>query len=158
MKRKVHQKYRGEGYCLVPGSCGGSWSDIEEVSFLLGLYIFGKNLNQVRRFIDTRTMGDILSHYYGKFYKSDEYRRWSDCRKMRSKRCAYGPRIFIGWRQQELLSRLCLHVPEACQNTILEVLLEVLLHTADGFFFLCLKSGSLSINDHRETHICSFTA
>lgn len=121
MKRKVHQKYRGEGYCLVPGSCGGSWSDIEEASFLLGLYIFGKNLNQVRRFIDTRTMGDILSHYYGKYYKSDEYRRWSDCRKMRSKRCAYGPRIFIGWRQQELLSRLCLHVPEACQNTILEV-------------------------------------
>ncbi|KAE9445688.1 hypothetical protein C3L33_22412, partial [Rhododendron williamsianum] len=121
MKRQMHQKYGGEGYCLVPGSCGSSWSDIEEASFLLGLYIFGKNLVQVRRFIDTKTMGDILSHYYGKFYKSNEYLRWSDCRKLRSKRCAYGPRIFTGLRQQELLSRLCLHVSEACQNTMLEV-------------------------------------
>ncbi|GFZ21819.1 hypothetical protein Acr_29g0009810 [Actinidia rufa] len=48
MKRKIH-KYGGKPYCLVPGSSGGSWSDVEESSFLLGLYIFGKNLVQMVR-------------------------------------------------------------------------------------------------------------
>ncbi|KAL6970307.1 hypothetical protein U1Q18_030006 [Sarracenia purpurea var. burkii] len=120
-KKKKHQKLRGEGCCLVPGSVGGSWSDIAEASFLLGLYIFGKSLIQVKRFIDGKTMGDILSFYYGKFYKSHQYRRWSDCRKMRSRRCVYGQRIFTGLRQQELLSRLSLHVSEECQSTLLEV-------------------------------------
>ncbi|XP_057466970.1 uncharacterized protein LOC130756467 isoform X2 [Actinidia eriantha] len=120
MKRKMH-KYVGERYCLVPGSFGGPWSDIEEASFLLGLYIFGKNLVQVKRFIDSKKMGDLLSFYYGKFFRSDEYRRWSDCRKMRSRRCAYGQRIFTRSRQQELLSRLSQNVSEECQNNLVEV-------------------------------------
>ncbi|GFZ08981.1 hypothetical protein Acr_20g0007890 [Actinidia rufa] len=119
MKRKMH-KYVGERYCLVPGSFVGSWSDIEEASFLLGLYVFGKNLVQVKRFIDSKKMGDLLSFYYGKFFRSDEYRRWSDCRKMRSRRCAYGQRIFTRSRQQELLSRLSQNVSEECQNNLVE--------------------------------------
>ncbi|XP_057485380.1 uncharacterized protein LOC130771732 isoform X2 [Actinidia eriantha] len=120
MKRKIH-KYGGKPYCLVPGSFGGSWSDVEEARFLLGLYIFGKNLVQVKRFIDSNKMGDMLSFYYGRFFRSDEYRRWSDCRRVRSRRCAYGQRIFMGSRQQELLSRLSLNVSEECQNTLVEV-------------------------------------
>ncbi|KAF8387806.1 hypothetical protein HHK36_026464 [Tetracentron sinense] len=117
----LDQKYRGKGYCPVPGTLGDSWKDIEQDSFLLGLYIFGKNLVQVKSFIGSREMGDILSFYYGKFYRSDEHRRWSVCRKMSSRRFIHGQRIFTGWRQQELLSRLFSRVTEECQSTLLEV-------------------------------------
>lgn len=126
MDSKTRQKYKGEGCCLVPGSIGGSWSASEEASFLLGLYIFGKNLIQVKKFMESKMTGDIQSFYYGRFYRSDKYRRWSDCRKMRSRKCVYGQRIFTGLRQQELLSRLFLHVSEECKSTLLEVLPEVL--------------------------------
>uniref|UniRef100_A0A2N9EC62 SANT domain-containing protein n=1 Tax=Fagus sylvatica TaxID=28930 RepID=A0A2N9EC62_FAGSY len=58
------------GLCLFPGSLGESWSDIECDSFLLGLYIFGKNLILVKRFVESKEMGDILSFYYGKFHRT----------------------------------------------------------------------------------------
>lgn len=106
---------------LVPGSSVESWTHIEYNSFLLGLYVFGKNFNLVRRFVGSKSMGDILFFYYGKFYRSEGYRRWADSRKLRNKRCIYGQKIFTGWRQQELLSRLFCHVSEECQNTVLEV-------------------------------------
>lgn len=109
------------GLCLFPGSLGESWSDIECDSFLLGLYIFGKNLILVKRFVESKEMGDILSFYYGKFHRSARYRRWSECRKLRSRRCIYGQKIFTGWRQQELLSRMLSHLSEECQNKLLEV-------------------------------------
>ncbi|XP_010259676.1 PREDICTED: uncharacterized protein LOC104599012 [Nelumbo nucifera] len=105
----------------VPGSSSEPWSDIEKKSFILGLYIFGKNLVQVKRFIGSKAMGDILSFYYGKFYRSDGHRRWSECRKMRSRRSVHGQRIFTGWRQQELLSRLLMNVPEERKSALLEV-------------------------------------
>ncbi|OVA15003.1 SANT domain [Macleaya cordata] len=105
----------------VPGSLGNSWSDIEQESFLLGLYIFGKNLVQVKRFIESKEMGDIQSYYYGRFYRSDGHRRWSECRKIRSRRCIHGQRIFTGSRQQELLSRVLPGVSEECKNSFLEV-------------------------------------
>ncbi|KAJ4967922.1 hypothetical protein NE237_014623 [Protea cynaroides] len=108
-------------YCPVPGSLGASWSDIEKESFVLGLYIFGKNLIQLQRFMGSKEMGDILSFYYGEFYRSDGHHKWSECRKIRSRRCIHGQRIFTGWRQQELLSRLLPHVSEECQNTLREV-------------------------------------
>lgn len=98
-----------------------SWTDIEYDSFLLGLYIFGKNFNFVKRFVGSKKMGHILSFYYGKFYRSENYRRWSQCRKLRNKRCIFGQKIFTGWRQQELLSRLFSHVSTDCQNTLIEV-------------------------------------
>ncbi|KAA8527467.1 hypothetical protein F0562_034818 [Nyssa sinensis] len=121
MKIGMHQKYRSPGNCLVPGSFGDSWSGIEEERFLLGLYIFEKNLVLVKKFIESKKMRDLLSFYYGKFYRSAGYQRWSDCRKMRSKRCVYGPKIFTGLRQQEFLSRLLPRVSEECQITLLEV-------------------------------------
>ncbi|GFY85102.1 hypothetical protein Acr_03g0018760 [Actinidia rufa] len=132
MDRNIHM-YPGEGYYLIPSSFGESWSDIEEASFLLGLYIFGKNLVQVKKFIESKTMGDVQSFYYGKFYRSDKYRRWSDCRKMRSRKCVYGQRIFTGLRQQELLSRLFSRVSEECQNTLLEVFSEALILVVSYF-------------------------
>ncbi|KAK4559186.1 hypothetical protein RGQ29_008439 [Quercus rubra] len=109
------------GLCPLPGSVGESWRDIECDSFLLGLYIFGKNLVLVKRFVESKKMEDILSFYYGKFYRSDRYHRWSECQKLRSKRYICGQKIFTGWRQQELLSRIFSHVSEECQNKLLEV-------------------------------------
>lgn len=121
MSNELHHKSEGKGYSLVPGLLGESWSEIEEASFLLGLYIFGKNLVQVKRFIESKSMGDILSFYYGKFYRSKSYCRWSECRKMRSRKCIYGQKIFTGLRQQELLSRLLPRLSEDCKNTLVEI-------------------------------------
>ncbi|XP_027329878.1 uncharacterized protein LOC113846135 isoform X2 [Abrus precatorius] len=117
----MHEKHRDNGRCLVPGSASDTWNEIEEASFILGLYIFGKNLVQVKRFIGDKKMGDILSFYYGKFYKSEKYQRWSGCRKMRSRKCIYGQKIFTGPRQQELLSRLLPNMSEECHKKLLEV-------------------------------------
>lgn len=117
----MHDKLRGGGDCLVPGSASDAWNEIEEASFTLGLYIFGKNLDQVKRFIGNKKMGDVLLFYYGKFYKSEKYQRWSRCRKMRSRKCIFGQKIFTGPRQQELLSRLLPNVSEECRSRLLEV-------------------------------------
>uniref|UniRef100_A0A0R0I5U8 SANT domain-containing protein n=1 Tax=Glycine max TaxID=3847 RepID=A0A0R0I5U8_SOYBN len=45
-----------------------SWSDADVKSFLLGLFIFGKNFLNIKRFLENKGMGEILSFYYGKFY------------------------------------------------------------------------------------------
>lgn len=119
LKTKLDQVERG--LCPLPGSLGESWKQIECDSFLLALYIFGKNLNLVKRFVESKRIGDILSFYYGKFYKSDGYRRWSECRKLRGRRFVHGQKIFTGWRQQELLSRIFSHVSEECKSILLEV-------------------------------------
>ncbi|KAL2464139.1 uncharacterized protein Fot_52095 [Forsythia ovata] len=111
----------GQGFLLLPGLVSDCLSDIEKEPFLLGLYIFGKNFTQLRRFIESKGMGTVLSFYYGKFYRSREYRRWSECRKMRSRRCVHGQKIFSGLRQQELLSRILPSVSDECQNALLEV-------------------------------------
>ncbi|KAG6392963.1 hypothetical protein SASPL_147192 [Salvia splendens] len=110
-----------EGHLLVPGSLCESWSDAEKASFVLALYIFEKNFVEVRRFVGSKGMGAILSFYYGEFYGSDAYRRWSEGRKTKSKKCVYGQRIFSGLRQQEFLSRLFSRVSEKCKSSLLEV-------------------------------------
>ncbi|KAK9084183.1 hypothetical protein Scep_030654 [Stephania cephalantha] len=120
-RSNLDRKHGGEDYYAVPGCLGSPWSDIERQGFLLGLYIFGKNLVQVKKFVDSKEMGDILLFYYGKFYRSDEHRRWLDCRKTRSRKCIHGQKIFTGWRQQELVSRLLPHVSKECQDVLLEV-------------------------------------
>ncbi|XP_038715552.1 uncharacterized protein LOC120009159 [Tripterygium wilfordii] len=106
---------------LVPGSSGDLWKDAEVDNFLLGLYIFGKNFFLVKRFIENKEMGDILSYYYGEFYRSDKYRRWSDCWKTKCKKYIRGRRIFTGWRLKEFLARLHPHVPEEFQSALPEV-------------------------------------
>ena len=119
MQSRQSRKIRG--YIPLPGSAKAPWSDSESQSFLLGLYIFGKNLVQVQRFVESKDMGDVLSFYYGKFYRSDAQHRWVECRKIRSRRCILGHRIFAGWRQQELLSRLLPSRSKEAQDTLLEV-------------------------------------
>lgn len=105
----------------LPGMARYSWSDEEAQTFLLGLYIFGKNLVQVTKFTETKTMGEVLSYYYGEFFRSDAYRRWAACRKARSRRCILGLRIFSGPRQQELLSRLLAGVAREVEAPLMEV-------------------------------------
>ncbi|CAN1129732.1 hypothetical protein LINPERPRIM_LOCUS17618 [Linum perenne] len=111
-------KCGSRSYHLVPGDYDEEWSDVDEAGFMLGLYIFGKNLVQVQSFVQSKTMGQILSFYYGKFYRSDRYRRWSECGKLKGRKRMFGQRIFTGSRQQELLSRLIPRVSEECLITL----------------------------------------
>ncbi|KAI9123286.1 hypothetical protein K1719_006175 [Acacia pycnantha] len=121
-KIEVHENNKGKGFCLVPGSSFDTWNEKEEARFILSLYIFGKNLVQVKRFMgNNKKMRDILSFYYGKFYKSEKYCRWSECRKMKGRKCIYGQKIFTGARQQELLSRLQPKLSEECCKNLLGV-------------------------------------
>ncbi|KAK7323773.1 hypothetical protein VNO77_27264 [Canavalia gladiata] len=121
----MHDKQRDKGHCLVPGFASETWNEIEKASLILGLYIFGKNLVQVKRFIGNKKMGDILSFYYGKFYKSDKYQRQSGRREMRSRKCIYEQKIFSVPRQQELLSRLLPNVSENATGSLgLKALIE----------------------------------
>ncbi|GMP40243.1 hypothetical protein CsSME_00010766 [Camellia sinensis var. sinensis] len=76
---------------------------------------------KVKRFMESKEMGEILSFYYGKFYGTNEHRRYSDWRRMlKSKKCKIGQNFFTGWRQQELLSRLLPHVPGEAKCTLVE--------------------------------------
>ncbi|WJX85399.1 hypothetical protein P8452_67858 [Trifolium repens] len=106
---------------LAPGRLSSSWSDADTKSFLLGLFIFGKNFIQIKRFLDNKGMGEILSFYYGKFYKTDGYRRWSECRKKKGSKCMIGRKLFTGPRQHELLSRLIPHVSKESQDNLFQV-------------------------------------
>ncbi|XP_062003429.1 uncharacterized protein LOC133720955 [Rosa rugosa] len=119
-ERHLHQLLRSKSCSLVPDSSREPWSDAEADSFLLGLYIFGKNFIQVKRFMEHKTTGEIMSFYYGIFYRSEEYYRWSDCQKGRKRKCIIGEKIFTGWRQQELFSRMIPHVQEESRITLLE--------------------------------------
>ncbi|KAJ0976210.1 hypothetical protein J5N97_018175 [Dioscorea zingiberensis] len=116
------QPGKAKGCCPLPGKPSTLWTFAESQSFLLGLYIFGKNLDQIRKFMGNKDMGDVLSYYYGKFYKSDAHRRWTESRKIRSRRCVHGARILTGWRQQELLSRLLPSISKDVQDTLLEAI------------------------------------
>ncbi|CAH8353246.1 unnamed protein product [Eruca vesicaria subsp. sativa] len=105
-----------------PGTLGESWEDSEKERFLLGLYFLGKNLVLLQRFVGSKKMGDMLSYYYGSFYRSNEYKRWVDGRKSRrSRRSVQGHKLLTDWRQQELLSRISCHVSEECKSMLLKV-------------------------------------
>ncbi|KAL2345682.1 hypothetical protein Fmac_006967 [Flemingia macrophylla] len=112
---------KSKKYALVPGSSSKSWSDSDGKTFLLGLYIFGKNFNQIKRFLENKEMGEMLAFYHGKFYKSDEYCRWSNCRKIKGRKSVIGEKLFTGRRLHKLLSRLILHVSEESKYTLLQV-------------------------------------
>ncbi|XP_039032211.1 uncharacterized protein LOC120167189 [Hibiscus syriacus] len=120
-KTSLFRPCEGKKSHLIPGSSGYSWSDAEVDGFLLCLFIFGKDFRLIKRFIESKEMGDILSFYYGAFYRSDRYCRWSDGQKKGTRRNVYGRKILTGWRQQELLSRLLTHVPKELQNDFQEV-------------------------------------
>ncbi|KAL8130479.1 hypothetical protein V2J09_019634 [Rumex salicifolius] len=112
---------RVNGYDFVPGLQGeDAWSEFEVECFLLGLYLFGKNLLQVKEFMEVKEMGQVLSFYYERFYKTAKYQRWADCRKIKGRKCIIGLRTLSGSRQHELLSRLLSHLSEVSRNTAME--------------------------------------
>ncbi|KAI3927939.1 hypothetical protein MKW98_023540 [Papaver atlanticum] len=96
-------------YYAAPGCLGNSWTDLEKEAFLLGLYIFGKNLVMVKRFVESKAMADILSFYYGEFKGSEKQEVYT-----RTK-------MFKTWRQQKFLSCLLPRIPEKCHATLVEV-------------------------------------
>uniref|UniRef100_A0ACD5YLM7 Uncharacterized protein n=1 Tax=Avena sativa TaxID=4498 RepID=A0ACD5YLM7_AVESA len=110
-----------EQFTPLSGLSSSLWSGTEAECFLLGLYIFGKNLNLLSRFVGNKTIGNVLSYYYGKFYKSDAYKRWSDCRKARTRRCILGEHVFTGWRQQEIICRLKSVIFEEAHDSLVEI-------------------------------------
>ncbi|CAN6361519.1 unnamed protein product [Urochloa humidicola] len=125
----------------LPYSPIAIWTDHEAELFLLGLYIFGKNVNLLSWFLGTKTVGDVLSYYYGKFYNRDAYKRWSDCRKAKSRKCILGERIFQGWRRQELISRLKSNIPEEAHDSLIEIFKSFSdSHTSLKEFVFALKS------------------
>ncbi|KHN16113.1 hypothetical protein glysoja_012089 [Glycine soja] len=110
-----------EDNVAAAANLNNSWSDADVKSFLLGLFIFRKNFVQIKRFLENKGMGEILSFYYGKFYKSDEYQRWSDCKKLKGRKCITGHKLFSGRKQRELLSHLTLHVSEEFKDALQQV-------------------------------------
>ncbi|ESW16931.1 hypothetical protein PHAVU_007G196000 [Phaseolus vulgaris] len=106
---------------VAEANLNNSWSDADVKSFLLGLFIFGKNFVQIKRFLENKEMGEILSFYYGKFYKSDEYCRWSECKKIKGRKSITGDKLFSGQKHWELLSRLTFHVSEELKDALQQV-------------------------------------
>lgn len=119
--KSLNQQGEIEQFTPLPGLSSSLWSGTEAECFLLGLYIFGKNLSLLSRFLGNKTVGDVLSYYYGMFYRRNAYKRWSDCRKARTTRCIIGERIFTGWRQQEIISRLKSVILEEVHDSLVEV-------------------------------------
>ncbi|KAI3668250.1 hypothetical protein L6452_43327 [Arctium lappa] len=92
-----------------------SWSDSEKDSFLLGLYLFGKNFRLVNKFIGNIGIRNILPYYYGTFYRTAEHQKWSTFQKRKHKKIIPGKKIFTGWRQQELFARLFPSLTNECK-------------------------------------------
>ncbi|CAL9214248.1 unnamed protein product [Arabidopsis halleri] len=103
----------------VPAIPSSSWEDLEVASFVLGLYTFGKNFTQVKNFMENKGIGEVMLFYYGKFYNSAKYHSWSESRKKRNRKCVYGRKLYSGWRQQQLLTRLMPSIPDEPQKQML---------------------------------------
>ncbi|XP_050914643.1 uncharacterized protein LOC127129522 [Lathyrus oleraceus] len=98
-----------------------TWSEADAESFVLALFIFGKNFTQIKKLLENKGMGEILSFYYGKFYKSDGYHRWSECRKLKGRKHMIAKKLSTKMRQHDLLSRLSPHVTKKSQDTLSKV-------------------------------------
>ncbi|WJX23587.1 hypothetical protein P8452_12786 [Trifolium repens] len=95
---------------------------------MLGLCIFGKSFAQLKRFIGSKTIGDIQSFYYTKFYKSEGHKRWKAYREVRVEyivvgRCkisVYRQTLFTKPTHQYLLSRLLNNDSVECCKKLLQ--------------------------------------
>ena len=106
----------------VPSSSNEeSWSELEHDSFVLGLYIFGKNFHAVDSFMGNKGMQNVISYYYGKFYRSEQHQKWSMYVKKRRTKSSPGRKTLRGWRRQELLSRLLPNVTDECKTRLTQV-------------------------------------
>jgi hypothetical protein len=107
---------------FVPEEEPEVWSESEISAFVLGLHLFGKELNSVKRLVGSKHMKDVMNYYYGPFYKSPAFLRWVSAKNSQSRRCVHGARIVSGWRQQELLLKLNSLLPDPVKQ---EQLLKV---------------------------------
>ncbi|KAK2448728.1 arginine-glutamic acid dipeptide repeat protein [Trifolium repens] len=96
---------------------------------MLGLYIFGKSFTQVKRFIGSKTIGDIQTFYYTKFYKSEDHKRWKAYREARVEYIVvddeyeisvYRQTLFTTPTHQYLLSRLLSNESVECCKKLLQ--------------------------------------
>ncbi|CAJ2662109.1 unnamed protein product [Trifolium pratense] len=95
---------------------------------MLGLYIFGKSFAQVKRFIGSKTIGDIQTFYYTKFYNSEDHKRWKVYRKAREEyitttngyRKVYRQKLFTTPTHQYLLSCLLNNDSVECCKKLLQ--------------------------------------
>ncbi|KAI3787703.1 hypothetical protein L2E82_00050 [Cichorium intybus] len=109
----------GAGLLHVPDSSSESLSLAEHHIFLLALYIFGKNFHVVNKFMGNKGMQNVLSYYYGKFYKTGEHQKWLRYKKMKgNNKTIPGKNIFSDWRQEELFSCLFPHVTGECRTSL----------------------------------------
>ncbi|XP_058742532.1 uncharacterized protein LOC131615031 [Vicia villosa] len=98
-----------------------AWSDADAESLVLALFLFGKDFTLVNKFLENKGMEEILSFYYGKFYNTDGYRRWLECRKLKGRKCMIAKKLSTKMRQNDLLSRLIPRVSKESQHTLLKV-------------------------------------
>ncbi|KAF8098278.1 hypothetical protein N665_0269s0005 [Sinapis alba] len=113
----------------VPERSSSSWEDLDVDAFVLGLYTFGKNFTQVKKLLESKETGELLSFYYGKFYKSTKHKIWSNSLKKRSRKCIQGKKLYSGWRLHQLLSRL---VPSIADESLKTKLVNVSKSFAEG--------------------------
>ncbi|WVZ11965.1 hypothetical protein V8G54_016495 [Vigna mungo] len=75
---EMHEKHSDKGHSLVPGSASDTWNEIEEASFILGLYIFGKNLVQdaEKREVENAFMAQKFSLDQGNKSFCLDYYQW----------------------------------------------------------------------------------
>ncbi|PWA90706.1 Homeodomain-like protein [Artemisia annua] len=119
----VRRSKRKNGLLALPcSSIEESWSVIEQDCFILGLYIFGKNLRVVNKFMGNKGMQNVISYYYGKFYRSEQHQKWSMYVKKRRTKSSPGRKTLRGWRRQELLSRLLPNVTDECKTRLTQVI------------------------------------
>ncbi|CAN6990074.1 unnamed protein product [Brassica rapa subsp. trilocularis] len=115
-RRNTGTKQRRMTLEAVPETPSSSWDDLEVDGFVLGLYTFGKNFTQVKKLLESKETGDILSFYYGRFYKSAKHKVWSNALKKQSRKCIQGKKLYSGWRLQHLLSRLIPSITDESQK------------------------------------------
>ncbi|KAL5098004.1 hypothetical protein RYX36_002331 [Vicia faba] len=97
---------------------------VEEASLILGLYIFGKDFVKVKRFIGTKSIGELKTFYYTKFYPSEDHKKWRIYKEARETIRGFNKqKLFTKVTHQHFLSRL-LHNEsvEHCCNKLLEVI------------------------------------
>lgn len=119
----------------VPERSSSSWEDLDVDAFVLGLYTFGKNFTQVKKLLESKETGELLSFYYGKFYKSTKHKIWSNSLKKRSRKCIQGKKLYSGWRLHQLLSRL---VPSIADESLKTKLVNVSLFFALNIILECV--------------------
>ncbi|GJS24301.1 hypothetical protein Tco_0452933 [Tanacetum coccineum] len=119
---KIDSKRKNRLLALPCSSVEESWSVIEPDSIILGLYIFGKNLRVVNKFMGNKGMPHVISFYYGKFYRSEQHQKWSMYIKKRRTKSSPGRKTLRGLRRQELLSRLLPNISDECKTRLTQVI------------------------------------